>query len=141
MITFQRLTLEDAKLITTACEKAAAEMGQDMDITVVDDGGNLISFQRMNHARITSIHISMEKAWTAAAARKSTRDYGNAAQPGAPVFGINTSQGGKFSIVPGGLPVFVNGNIVGGIGISSGTPDQDEEIAQAGLDEFLCSLK
>lgn len=137
MINAPRLSLDDALQIIAACEQKAREIGVDMDIAVADDGGNLIAFQRMDNARITSIQIAMDKAWTAAAARKPTRDYWVSSQPGAPAYGINTSNNGRFSTVPGGLPVLVENQIVGGVGCSSGTPDQDEVVSQAGVDAFL----
>jgi len=140
MINTPRLSLEDARVILSACEAKAREIGVDMDIAVTDDSGNLIAFQRMDGARITSINISIDKAWTAAAARKATRDYWNAAQPGSLAYGINASNNGRFSTVPGGLPVFVEGQIVGGVGCSSGTPNQDEVVSQAGIDAFLDTL-
>ena len=132
-----RLTLDDANLLIRGCIEKAREIGIDMDIAVADDGGHLVAFQRMDDARLTSISISIDKAYTAAAARKSTREYGISAQPGNPAFGINTSNQGRFSIIAGGLPIFVDDHIIGGIGCSSGTPDQDEEVAQAGLKLFL----
>jgi uncharacterized protein GlcG (DUF336 family) len=140
MIKVLRLTLEDARVILAACELKAREIGIDMDIAVTDDSGNLIAFQRMDNARVTSINIAIDKAWTAAAARKATRDYWKTAQPGAPAYGINASNGGRFSTVPGGLPIFVDGQIVGGVGCSSGTPDQDETVSQAGISAFLDNL-
>ena len=76
----------------------------------------------------------------AAAARKSTRDYSKVSQPGDPVFGIHVSNQGRFMIFAGGLPVFVGDDIVGGVGCSSGTPDQDEIVAQAGVDALMASL-
>ena len=112
-----------------------------MDIAITDDSGNLLMFQRMDNARITSIDISMGKSFTASAARKSTREYGEVSVPGKPAFGINTSNQGRFSIVAGGVPIFAGEHIVGGVGCSSGTPDQDEIVSQAGVDAFLASLK
>ncbi|MGH1539670.1 MAG: GlcG/HbpS family heme-binding protein [Arenicella sp.] len=132
-----RLTLEDARIIMAAAEQKAIEIGTDMDIAITDDGGNLLLFQRMDNARITSIDIAIGKSFTASAARKSTRDYGSISQPNGPTFGINTSNQGRFSIVAGGLPIYADEQIVGGIGCSSGTPDQDESVCQAGLDAFL----
>ena len=131
-----KLTLADAQLIMQACIKKAEEINVDMDIAITDDSGNLLMFQRMDNARITSIDISMGKSFTASAARKSTRAYGEVSVPGKPAFGINTSNQGRFSIVAGGLPLFAAEQIVGGIGCSSGTPDQDEQVAQAGVDAF-----
>lgn len=134
-----KLTLEDARVILAGAEQKAREIGVDMDIAITDDGGNLLLFQRMDNARVTSIDIAISKSFTASAARKSTRDYGNISQPGGPTFGINTSLQGRFSIVAGGLPLFVDDVIVAGVGCSSGTPDQDEQVAQAGIDAFLAT--
>ena len=111
-----------------------------MDIAITDDNGSLLMFHRMDGGRITSIDVAISKAFTAAAARKSTRAYGEVGGPGGPAFGIHVSNQGRFMIVAGGLPVFVNDEIVAGIGCSSGSPDQDEVVAQAGLDALLASL-
>ena len=135
-----KLTLDDAQLMMAAAEKKSKEIGVVMDIAIVDDGGNLLAFQRMDNARITSITIAIDKAFTAGAARKSTRDYGNVSGPGQPAFGINSSIQGRFMIFAGGLPIFIDDNPVGGIGCSSGSPDQDEEVAQAGLDALHGAL-
>ena len=131
-----KLTLSDAQVIMQACIEEAEVIGVDMDIAITDDGGNLLMFQRMDNARITSIDISIGKSFTASASRKSTRAYGEISVPGKPAFGINTSNQGKFSIVAGGLPLFAGDQIVGGVGCSSGTPDQDEIVALAGVDAF-----
>jgi len=136
-----RLTLDDAKLMMAAAEKKAVEIGVDMDIAIVDDGGNMLLFQRMDYARITSISIAIDKAFTAGAARKSTRAYGESSGPGGPSFGINSSIQGRFMIFAGGLPIFIDNEPVGGIGCSSGSPDQDEEVAQAGVDALMASLQ
>jgi len=132
-----KLTLKDAEIMMQACTEKAREIEVDMDIAITDDSGNMLLFQRMDNARITSIDIAIGKSFTASAARKSTRAYGEISVPGKPAFGINTSNQGKFSIVAGGLPLFADDQIVGGIGCSSGTPDQDEIVAQAGVDCFV----
>ncbi len=132
-----KLTLHDAQVIMQACVRKAQEINVDMNIAITDDGGNLVMFQRMDGGRVTSIDISKGKSFTASAARKSTREYAEVSGPGKPAFGINTSNQGRFSIVAGGLPVFFGEDIVGGIGCSSGTPDQDELVAQAGVEAFL----
>ncbi|MFQ5847122.1 MAG: heme-binding protein [Candidatus Methylomirabilales bacterium] len=135
-----RLTLMDAKIMLEGVEKKAAETGVPMDIAVVDDGGNLLAFHRMEGAKITSIDVAISKAYTAAAARTPTHKYGEIAQPGGPAFGIFVSNQGRFMIVGGGLPILIEGQVVGGIGVSSGTADQDREVAQAGIDTLLRSL-
>ena len=137
MRTVPRISLNDARVIMDAAEKKAREIGVDMDIAVTDDGGHLVMFHRMDNARVTSIDVAISKAFTAAAARRSTRAYGEVGQPGGPAFGIHVSNQGRFMIVAGGLPIFAEDHIVGGIGCSSGHPDQDETVAQAGIDAFL----
>ena len=136
-----RLTLDDARIMMAAAEAKAHEIGVDMDIAITDDAGSLLMFHRMDDARITSIDIAISKAFTAAAARKSTRAYGETSIPGGPSFGIHVSNQGRFMIVAGGLPVFHDGRIVGGIGCSSGHADQDEAVAQAGIDALMEGLK
>ncbi len=141
MLTVPKLTLEDAKIILEGAERKAREIGVPMDIAVVDDGGNLLAFYRMDGAKITSIDIAINKAFTAAGARKATHEYAEIAQPGGPAFGIHVSNQGRFMIFGGGLPIFVDGHLVGGVGCSSGTPEQDRLVAQAGIEAFLASLK
>ena len=131
-----KLTLKDAKIIMQACVEQAEKIAVDMDIAITDDAGHLLCFERMDNARITSIDISIGKSFTASAARKSTREYGQVSGAGQPAFGINTSNQGRFSIIAGGLPLFFEDHIVGGIGCSSGTPDQDETVAMAGVKAF-----
>jgi uncharacterized protein GlcG (DUF336 family) len=137
MKTIPKLTLDDTRIIMAAAEKKAMKIGVDMDIAIVDDGGHLIMFHRMNNARITSIDVAISKAFTAAASRRSTRSYADTSQPGGPAFGINISNQGRFMVVPGGLPIFIKDQIIGGVGCSSGHPDQDEAVAQAGIDALL----
>ncbi len=137
-----KLTMNDTQIIMQACLDKAGEIGVDMDIAITDDGGHLLQFQRMDNARVTSIDISMGKSFTASAARKSTRAYGEVSGVGKPAFGINTSNNGRFSIIAGGVPLFFEDHIVGGIGCSSGTPDQDEQVALAGVqafEELICA--
>jgi uncharacterized protein GlcG (DUF336 family) len=136
-----RLTLDDARVMMDAAEAKAREIGVDMDIAITDDGGSLLMFHRMDNARITSIDIAISKAFTAAAARKSTRAYGETSMPGGSSYGIHVSNQGRFMIVAGGLPVFYDGHIIGGIGCSSGHADQDEVVARAGVDALMESLK
>jgi uncharacterized protein GlcG (DUF336 family) len=135
-----RLTLVGAKLALEAAERKAAEIGQPMDIAVVDDGGNLLAFSRMDGARITSIDIATNKAFTAAGARRPTADYAEIAGPGKPAFGIHASNQGRFTIFGGGLPIVWEGEVIGAIGCSSGTVEQDTQVAQAGLDALLDAL-
>ncbi len=140
MIMAPRLTLSDARLILEGSEAKAQEIGVDMDIAIVDDGGPLLAFIRMDRARITSIDVAVNKAFTAACARKPTHEYAGVAGAGGPAFGIHVSNQGRFMIFGGGLPVFIDGLIAGGVGCSSGSPEQDQEVAQAGIDKLLAYI-
>ncbi|MDF2797714.1 MAG: polymerase subunit delta [Devosia sp.] len=111
-----------------------------MCIAITDESGNLIAFERMNGGKITSITIAIDKSFTASAAKKATHEYGTASQPGAAAYGIGSAIGGRLMVVGGGPPILVDGAVVGGIGVSSGTPAQDMEVAQAGIDHFLATL-
>ncbi len=137
MIMVPKLTLNDARLVLEGAEARAKAIGVDMDIAVVDDGGHLLAFIRMDNARVTSIDVAISKAFTAACARRATHEYAAVAGAGGPAFGIHVSNQGRFMIVGGGLPIFINGVIAGGIGCSSGSPEQDREVAQAGIDHLL----
>ncbi|GGD64414.1 GlcG/HbpS family heme-binding protein [Paenibacillus nasutitermitis] len=131
-----RLTLEMAKILLMEGEKKAKEMGLAADIAVVDDGGNLIAFYRMDHARIGGINISQNKAWTSVALQTPTANLAQAAQPGGPSFGINTTNNGRIVILGGGIPLTKEGRIIGGIGVSGGTSAQDVEVASAVVKAF-----
>ena len=140
MLQITRLDSEDAKTLIAGARRKAEEIGIPMCIAITDEGGNLIAFERMDGGKGTSITIAIDKSFTASGARKPTHDYGTSSQPGAPTYGIDSTIGGRLVVVPGGLPVLVDGDVVGGIGISSGTPAQDLEVAQAGVDHFLATL-
>lgn len=140
MLSIKRLSLEEAQHLITGATEKAHEIGVPMCIAIVDESGNLITFDRMNGGKITSITIAQDKAFTAAAARKATHDYNKVCVPGNLAFGIHTALGGRLSVVGGGLPVIVDGEVVGGIGLSSGTPDQDMICAQAGIDYLMQQL-
>ncbi|MFK5985417.1 MAG: heme-binding protein, partial [Pseudomonadota bacterium] len=137
MLNIKRLSLEDSQKLITGAKLKAAEIGIPMCIAIVDEGGNLIAFERMDGGKITSAIVAQDKAFTAAGAKKATHEYNAACVPGNLVFGIHTAIGGRLCIVGGGLPVLVDGDVVGGIGLSSGTPQQDMECAQAGIDYLM----
>ena len=137
MLSLNRLSNSDAELLIKGARIKANEIKVPMCISVVDESGNLIAFERMDGGKITSITVSQDKAFTAAAARKATHEYNAACIPGNLVFGIHTALNGRLSVVGGGLPVIVDGEVVGGIGLSSGTPDQDMDCAQAGINYFM----
>ncbi|MGC5172585.1 GlcG/HbpS family heme-binding protein [Micromonospora sp. DT81.3] len=126
------LTLADARTIIAAAEKRADEIGQPMNIAVVDSGGNLVSHVRQDGAWIGSIDISISKAWTSRAFDIQTKDLGDNAQPTQQFFGIHTTNGGKVAIFAGGVPLLRDGVVVGGLGVSGGSGEQDQTVAEAG---------
>jgi len=136
MQTVRRIDLDDARLLMAAARQRAQEIGVPMCIAVTDEAGNLIAFERMEGGKITSITIAIDKAFTAAAARKATHDYGSASQPGGAAWGIGSAIGGRLMVVAGGIPITWQGEVVGGIGISSGTPPQDRDVAEAAIAAF-----
>jgi uncharacterized protein GlcG (DUF336 family) len=136
-----KLTLAGARIMMDAAEAMARTIGVDMDIAIVDDGMCLMAFHRMDGAKLTSIDVAIGKAYTAAGARLPTSRYAESARAGGPAFGINVSNGGKFMIVGGGLPITLpGGETIGGIGCSSGSAEQDAQVAQAGIDALLTAL-
>lgn len=141
MLTIKRLSLADAQILTDGASRRAMEISVPMCIAVVDEAGTPILFTRMDGGKVSSVAIAMDKAWTAAAARKATHEYNAANMPGKLAFGIHTEAGGRISTVGGGLPVIVDGEVVGGVGVSSGAPEQDMDCAQAGIDWFLAQLE
>jgi len=137
MLTITRLDLSDARLLIEGAAAKAREIGVPMCIAITDESGNLIAFERMDGGKITSVTIAQDKSFTASAAKKATHDYNAVNVPGKLAFGIHTEVGGRISSVGGGLPVIVDDEVVGGIGLSSGTPQQDMDCAQAGIDHFM----
>lgn len=139
MLTIRRLSLEEAAVLIEGATRKSREIGVDQVIAVCDESGHLIRFERMDGGKVTSIPIAIDKAFTGAGARRGTHVYNELCQPGKPTFGIHITNGGHFSIIGGGLPVVVDGAVVGGIGVSSGTAEQDVICAQAGLDHFYAT--
>jgi len=129
----QELTLEQARQVIAAAEKKAAEIGQPMNVAVVDEGGNLLAFARMAGAWIGSIDIAMNKAFTSRAFDIATSDLGDNSQPGQQFFGIHASNGGRVMIFAGGIPLKQGGRVVGAIGVSGGSGKQDQQVAEAGV--------
>ncbi|WP_167042286.1 heme-binding protein [Salinibacterium sp. ZJ454] len=126
------LTLADARIIIAAAERRADEIGQPMNIAVVDGGGNLIAHVRQDNAWIGSVDISISKAWTSRAFDIQTKDLGDNSQPTQQFFGIHTTNGGKVAIFAGGVPLLRDGVVVGGLGVSGGSGEQDQTVAEAG---------
>ena len=130
------VTLKDARRVIDAAEKKAQEIGQPMNIAVADAGGNLVAHIRMDEAWIGSIDISIKKAFTARAFDISTKDLATQAQCGGQFFGIHASNDGRVMIFAGGVPLKRDGKVVGAVGVSGGSGDQDHEVAMVGAEAF-----
>src|SRR5271165_320012 len=125
------ITLEKAHRVIAAGEAKAKEINQPMNIAVVDAGTNLSAFVRMDGAWLGSIDIAINKAFTAKAFDISTLDLGRNSQPGDQFFGIHESNQGRVMIFAGGIPIKTNGNIAGAVGVSGGSGQQDQAVAEA----------
>jgi uncharacterized protein GlcG (DUF336 family) len=130
------LGLADARRVSAAAEKKAIELGIPYNIAVVDAGGALITLVRMDNAWLGSIDIAINKAWTARAFDNATDDLAKVAQSGQQGFGLNTTNQSKVVIFGGGIPLKVDGVVVGAIGASGGSVEQDITVARAAAASF-----
>lgn len=127
------LSLSDAKLMLQAGEARAASFGIAYNIAVVDGGGALVAFSRQDGGLIGSIDLAIGKAVTARLFDKTTALLNELAQPGGQLFGIGQSNGGRVIIFGGGIPALVDGEIIGAVGASAGTVEQDIAVAEAAV--------
>ncbi len=139
MLTIQRLSLADAQELLAAAQAKSQEIGVPMDVAVVDESGHLIAFVRMDGAKQSSIDIAINKAWTAACAKRPTRFYNEAGVPGKPTYGIDKTNQGRFTIIGGGVPVEADGVVVGAVGVSAGSAEEDMIVAEAAVAAFYAA--
>lgn len=131
-----KLTLTEAQRVVAGALAKADEIGQPMNVAVVDDAGHLLAFARQDGAILGSIDISMRKARTAAYFDMTTARLGEAAAPGAPLYGIEATNDGLV-LFGGGIPLIDSGGqMVGAIGVSAGSVEQDTTVAEAGVATF-----
>ncbi|MDR6632276.1 uncharacterized protein GlcG (DUF336 family) [Phyllobacterium sp. 1468] len=130
---FNSLTLSDAKHMLEGGEAKAVSIGIAYNIAIVDAGGALIAFSRQDGALIGSIDLAIGKAVTARLFDKTTAYLSELAQPGSPLFGIAHSNGGRVIIFGGGAPVRIGGEIIGAVGASAGTVEQDISVTEAAI--------
>ncbi len=126
----ERMTLEAALTIIRRGEEMAESLHVPMVFTVVDEGGNMVAMHRMDDSLLAAISVSHAKAYTAAALRLSTEDAAKTILPGQPLYGLQETHPGKFCIFGGGTPLIRNGHLVGGLGVSGGTVEQDIAVAR-----------
>lgn len=126
------VTLDQAQAIIKAARAKADDIEVPMCIAVFDAGNNLTAFSRMDGAWLGSIDIAKSKAYTARAFDMPTRDLAEMAQPGEPLYGIEGANQ-NLIIFAGGIPLTADETVVGALGVSGGTPDQDHEVCEAGV--------
>lgn len=131
-----KMNLDMALELIAAARRKSAEIGVPMVIAVLDAGANLLALQRMDEALLVSLDIALNKAYTAVALKLPTHELAPLAQPGQPLFGIHNADGGRIVIFGGGFPLRYKDQIIGGIGVSGGSVEQDIECAEAALKRF-----
>jgi uncharacterized protein GlcG (DUF336 family) len=125
--------LAAARRVIDAAGEAASRLGILVSIAVVDDGGNLKAFARMDGAELAGVALARDKAYTSVANSIATHELALLAQPGGDLFGIHANAGGRYVIFGGGVPIRRDGRIVGAVGVSGGTSAQDVACADAGV--------
>ena len=133
----RQITLEQADQIVSACKAEADTVGQPMNIAVVDDGGNLVAFAAMDGTKLIGVDIAQKKALTAVYFQMDTGDLAPLVQPGQPLFGIESTTGGRLVVFGGGVLLRTSsGEVAGGVGVSAGSVDEDHQVAAAGAKAF-----
>ncbi|MCU0281366.1 MAG: heme-binding protein [Acidimicrobiia bacterium] len=119
------LDLATALAMIGAAEDRARRRGLAVCVAVVDGGGSLVALHRMDGACIATADLARDKAYSALALKEATHEILARCQPGMPLFGLHHSCGGRLVLLGGGLPVYSNGDVIGGVGVS-GAPDEDD---------------
>ena len=133
----RNITLAQARAVIDAAIAEADAVGQPMNIAVVDDGGNLVAFVAMDDTKLIGEDISQKKALTSVYFQTDTRDLVPLVQPGAALYGIESTTGGRLVVFGGGVLLRTpDGKIAGGVGVSAGTVDEDHQVAEAGRKGF-----
>jgi uncharacterized protein GlcG (DUF336 family) len=133
----KQATLEAAERVIEACKKRAEEIGTPMSVAVADAGANLVAFARMDGTLLAATVVAQNKAVTAVEFQMATRDMTPMVQPGAALFGIQAVGGGRAVAFGGGIPLTdEGGRVVGGVGVSGGSPEEDHDVAAAGAAAF-----
>lgn len=128
-----KLTLEIAKSLLDNAEKKATEINVPVVIAIVDEGGNLVAQHRMDDSLLISISLALSKAYTSISLKMTTEKLSEITLPGKPLYGLENSSDKKICIIGGGIPIINNGNLIGAIGVSGGTVEEDILIAEYSL--------
>ncbi|CAN5354978.1 hypothetical protein BH09ACT8_BH09ACT8_03710 [soil metagenome] len=132
MLTVKSLDIATAGIIVAAAHAEAVRRSILVSVAVVDAGGHLVAFGRMDGAEIAGPVLAVDKAYTAVANRIATSELADLAAPGGELFGLQANGGGRFVIFGGGVPIVVDGNVAGGVGVSGASAADDEACALAG---------
>ena len=124
------LNLAIARHLLACGAQRALEHGVPMSLAIVDNGGNLLLFERMDGAPLSSVDLARNKAYSARAFNMSTRELGRLSQPGQPLYGLGTIHDDRVVTFGGGIPLRRDGDICGAVGVCGGEPDQDHDVAE-----------
>jgi uncharacterized protein GlcG (DUF336 family) len=130
------LTLGAAKAMLKSAMAEGRRIGVALSVAVVDQGGQLVAFERMDGADLVTIGLSQDKAWTALMNRMPTRDLAPLVQPGAEFYGYESIGRGRTIVFAGGMPLLRGGVLVGGVGVSGGSVEEDQAAADAAVAAF-----
>jgi len=129
------ITLDTAKKMLGAGKEEARKLGIPCSIAIVDDNGWLVALHRMDGGLIPTADIARDKAWTAAVFKMPSSTVGQFGNPSSPGSGFNTQNwNDRLTTIPGGLPIEIDGKVIGGIGVCGGTPEQDVNICRAAME-------
>ncbi|MFE4243362.1 GlcG/HbpS family heme-binding protein [Peribacillus butanolivorans] len=128
------INLTLAKNLIESAEKKANEIKVPMVISIVDEGGNFVACHRMDDALLVSVELAQNKAWTSIAMKMTTENLALVAANGKELYGINTTNNGRVVVFGGGIPLYNNGQIIGAVGVSGGSVDEDIHVAQSAVD-------
>ena len=140
MLTKMTLSLAEAELVLDAAQKKSEELGVAHVICIADNAGYPIALRRLDGGKITSVQIAENKAFTSAGHKRKTHTFTNT-YPGEEAWGIFTQHGGRLTVFVGGYPIEVDGEVVGGIGVSGGNGEQDIAVCEAGIAAFEDHLR
>ena len=130
------ISLDDAKALAKRVEDKAREMGVNAVVAIADEGGNLKLLECMDNSYLASRDIAMNKAYTSVALKMSTKKLSGLSQPGQPLYGIQHTNGGRIVIFGGGDTLEASGKILGGLGVSGGSEEQDTALSAYGKKVF-----
>lgn len=126
------LNMRTALTLMSGAEEKASDIGITIAVAVIDEGGNLMSFQRMDNTQLASSLLAQNKAYSAVAFQRPSKDMFDVSQPGQPGYALQDVDP-RYVFAGGGMPIMIDGGIVGAVGVSGGTADQDQECAEAAL--------